>query len=67
MAFKKSEVTRTITLTERDYQVLLEDHITLQALKIAGIEAMSIYKGVNYILTNHHVEVRVKPLKTNYR
>ena len=67
MAYKKSESVRTITLLERDYQTLLEDHIALTALKMAGGEAMPIYKSVRYILSNEHVEIRVKPLKINYR
>lgn len=67
MAHKKSELIRTVTLTEHDYHVLLEDHITLKALKLAGIESMPIFKGMQSILSNEHIEVRIKPLKRNYR
>ena len=50
MAKKKSELNQYIGLLERDYVTLLEDHLTLRALKIVGIEKMPIYQGIESII-----------------
>ncbi|MDL2320457.1 hypothetical protein LJC45_04920 [Alistipes sp. OttesenSCG-928-B03] len=67
MAYKKSEKHRMITVPERDYHILLEEHIRLQALRIAGIEQMPIYQSIESILSDGHIELRINPLKEKYR
>jgi hypothetical protein len=62
MAKRKSELNRYIGLLEKDYLTLLEDHITLQALKIAGIEEMPIYKAIDSIIKDGKKAVLSKKL-----
>lgn len=67
MARKKNETDKYILLHPKDYMALIEDHITLNALKIAGVESMPIYKSVRSILKDGRVEIHVKPVEKNYR
>ena len=67
MAKKKSELNQYIGLLERDYVTLLEDHLTLRALKIAGIEKMPIYQGIESIIKDGRIEIHIKPIKSKYR
>ncbi|MDR0683500.1 MAG: hypothetical protein LBG15_16930 [Dysgonamonadaceae bacterium] len=67
MAKRKSELNRYISLLEKDYLTLLEDHITLRALKIAGIEKMAIYKGIDSIIKDGRIEIHMQPVKKKYR
>jgi len=67
MAKKKSELEEVVTIKESDYMTLLEDHIALQALKIAGIEDLPLYKGIESIIKNGHIEIHIKPIKRWYR
>jgi hypothetical protein len=67
MAKRKSELNQYIGLLEKDYLTLLEDHITLQALKIAGIEKMAIYKAIDSIIKDGRIEIHLKPIKQKYR
>jgi len=67
MARKKTDSDKYISIHPRDYMTLIEDHITLKALKIAGIESMPIYKSINSILKNNRVEIHIKPIEKNYR
>jgi hypothetical protein len=67
MAIRKSEKNQYVSLLEKDYLTLLEDHITLRALKIAGIEKMPIYKGVESIIKDGRIEIHMKPIKQKYR
>jgi hypothetical protein len=67
MAKKKSELNQYISLPEKDYLTLLEDHLTLKALKIAGIEKMPIYQGVDSIIKDGRVEIHLKPIKQRYK
>jgi predicted nucleotidyltransferase len=67
MAKRKSELNQYIGLLEKDYLTLLEDHITLRALKIAGIEKMEIYKAVDSIIRDGRIEIHLKPIKQRYR
>jgi hypothetical protein len=67
MAIRKSDNNRYIEIIEKDYLTLLEDHITLQALKIAGIEEMPIYQAIDSILKDGRVEIHFSPVKKRYR
>jgi predicted nucleotidyltransferase len=67
VAKRKSELNRYISLLEKDYLTLLEDHITLRALKIAGIEKMAIYKGIDSIIKDGRIEIHMQPVKKKYR
>jgi hypothetical protein len=67
MAIRKSDKDKYIGLLEEDYLKLLEDHITLQALRIAGIEDMSIYQAIDSILKDGRIEIHFSPIKKKYR
>lgn len=67
MAKLKSELTQYVSLTEKDYLTLLEDHITLKVLKIAGVENLSIFKSIESIIKDGRIEIHLKPVKQKYR
>lgn len=50
MAKLKSQSQQYVQLKERDYLQLVENTMTIEALKIAGIEKMDIWKAVQHIL-----------------
>jgi hypothetical protein len=49
MAKLKTHSTRVVEIREQDYLLLLENSIKMEALKIAGIEKMAIYKAMEHI------------------
>ncbi|MGZ2609464.1 hypothetical protein [uncultured Bacteroides sp.] len=63
MAIKKTETNQYIRITKKEYISLLEDHMLVRALKIAGVEQMSIYKSVQSILEDERVEIHSNPQK----
>jgi hypothetical protein len=67
MAKLKSEMEKCVSLSERDYLTLIEDHLMLKALKIAGIEELPMYKAAISILEDARVEVHLKPVKAKYK
>lgn len=56
-----------MTITERDYLTLLDDHMVLRALKIAGIEKYPIFQAINSILKDVRVETRIRPIDGRYK
>ncbi len=67
MARKKTEEDKYILLSPKDYMTLIEDHITMKALRIAGVERMPIYRAVRSILKNERIEIHIHPIEKNYR
>lgn len=67
MAKLKSELDKWISMPDRDYLDLVEDHIMMTALCAAGIEQLPIYKSAQSILKNNHIEVHLKPIKPQYK
>ena len=67
MAKLKSQAIRVVELKEHEYLQLVENTIRLEALKIAGIEKMAIYKAMEHILNNQHIDILIKPLSRRYR
>ena len=67
MAKLKSEVDKWVSMPDKDYLELIEDHILLTALRAAGIERLPIYKSAQSILKNNHIEVHLKPIKYHYK
>jgi len=63
MAIKKTETNQYIRITKKEYISLLEDHMLVRALKIAGVEQMPIYKSVQSILEDERVEIHSIPQK----
>lgn len=67
MAKKLTGNTKYVTITERDYLTLLDDHMVLRALKIAGIEKYPIFQAINSILKDVRVETRIRPIDGRYK
>lgn len=67
MAKLKTHSTRVVEIREQDYLLLLENSIKMEALKIAGIEKMAIYKAMEHILNNQHIDILIKPTSTKYK
>lgn len=67
MAKLKSEVEKWVSMPDRDYLDLVEDHIMMTALRAAGIESLPIYKAAKSILKNNRVEIHLKPVKARYK
>ena len=67
MAKRKSESQRYVTIHENDYYDLIKDHITLRALIIAGVEKLPLYKGVQSIIDDGHIEIHIKPVQKRYK
>lgn len=63
----KTHSTRVVEIREQDYLLLLENSIKMEALKIAGIEKMAIYKAMEHILNNQHIDILIKPISTKYK
>ena len=66
MAKLKSESQKYVELKEEDYLLLIENTIKMEALKIAGIEKMPIYKAMEHILQHQHIDLMVKPVSRRY-
>lgn len=62
----KSQSDKYVELKEKDYLLLLENTILIEALKIAGIESMPIYKAMRQIIDDKRVEVQIKPVSHRY-
>lgn len=67
MAKLKSKTQCLVELKEEDYLMLLENTIKMEALKIAGIEKMAIYKAMEHILQHKHIDLLIKPVSRRYR
>lgn len=67
MAKLKSELDKYITLHEKEYFDLIESKLLIEALKIAGVEDLPMYKAANAILKDARVEIHLKPIQRNYR
>ena len=63
-ALQKAEI--FLKLKEEDYLLLIENTIKMEALKIAGIEKMPIYKAMEHILEHEHIDLLVKPVSRRY-
>lgn len=67
MAKLKSELDKWISMPDKEYLSLIEDHIMLTALKAAGVEELPIYKAAKCVLKNNRIEVHLKPIKHFYK
>ena len=68
MAYKRSEREELVTLKERDYLTLIEDHIFVRALKISGVlDKDGVMKAIESVMKDARVEIHIKPIKKHYR
>ena len=66
MAKLKSKTQCYVELKEEDYLALLDNTIKMEALKIAGIENMPIYKAMEHILNHQHIDLLIKPVSRRF-
>ena len=67
MAKLKLRLEKFVELSERDYNILMENTIKIETVKIAGIEKMAIYKAMEHFLNDQHIDILIKPVSTKYR
>ena len=63
MARRKTQEDRRIPVPEDEYLRFTENTMILEALKLAGIEEMPIWKAMKHILDDKRVEIHVRPIR----
>lgn len=63
MARLKTQEDKRIPVPEDEYLRLVENAMIVDALKIAGIENMPIWKAMMRILEDKRVEVHIHPVR----
>lgn len=63
MARLKTQEDRRIPVPEDEYLRFTENTMILEALKLAGIEEMPIWKAMKHILDDKRVEIHVRPIR----
>lgn len=63
MARLKTHEDKRIPVPEDEYLRLMENTMILEALKIAGIEDMPIWKAMKRILDDKRVEIHVRAIR----
>lgn len=63
MARLKTQEDKRIPVPEDEYLRLMENTMIVDALKIAGIENMPIWKAMMRILEDKRVEVHIHPVR----
>lgn len=66
MAKLKKDLHKYVELREEDYLYLLENTMVVEALKIAGVEDMPIWKAIRRIIDDKRIEIHVKPVNRRY-
>lgn len=66
MAKVKSEHKKYVTIEEREYLQMIENTMIVEAMKIAGVDKLPIYKAVQRILEDKRVQIHIKPLCSRY-
>lgn len=65
MARLKTHEDKRIPVPEDEYLRLIENTMILEALKIAGIEELPIWKAMRRILDDKRVELHIRPVRKN--
>lgn len=63
MARLKTQEDKRIPVPEDEYLRFTENAMILEALKLAGIEEMPIWKAMKHILDDKRVEIHVHPIR----
>ena len=66
MAKLKKDLHKYVELREEDYLRLIEDAMLVEAMKLAGVEKLPIWKAIQRILGDKRVEIHVKPISRRY-
>lgn len=62
MARLKNQEDKRIPVSEAEYRQFMENTMIVEALKIAGIEEMPVWKAMMRILDDKHVELHARPV-----
>lgn len=65
MARLKTHEDKRVPVPEDEYLRLMENTMVLEALKIAGIEELPIWKAMRRILDDKRVELHIRPVRKN--
>lgn len=65
MARLKTHEDKRVPVPEGEYLRLMENTMVLEALKIAGIEELPIWKAMRRILDDKRVELHIRPVRKN--
>lgn len=63
MARLKTQEDKRILVPEDEYLRLLENTMIVEALKIAGVEEMPVWKAMKHILDDKRVEIHVRTVR----
>lgn len=63
MARLKTQEDKRILVPEDEYLQLLENTMIVEALKIAGVEEIPIWKAMKHILDDKRVEIHVRTVQ----
>lgn len=66
MAKLKKDLHKYVELREEDYLRLVEDAILVEAMRLAGIEKLPIWKAIRRILDDKRIEIHIKPINRRY-
>lgn len=66
MAKLKKDLHKYVELREEEYLQLIEAAILVEAMKLAGVEKLPIWKAIQRILDDKRIEIHVKPINRRY-
>lgn len=66
MAKLKKDLHKYVELREEDYLHLVENTMIVEAMKLAGVEKLPLWKAVRRILDDKRIEIHVKPVNRRY-
>lgn len=66
MAKLKKDLHKYVELREEDYLQFVENTMVVEALKLAGVEKLPIWKAVRRILDDNRIEIHIKPVNRRY-
>lgn len=66
MAKLKKDLHKYVELREEDYLLLVENSMVVEAMKLAGVEKLPIWKAIRRILDDKRIEIHVKPINRRY-
>lgn len=67
MAKLIKDLHKYVEIREEEYLQLIEDSLTVEAMKLAGVEKLPIWKAVRRIMDDKRVELHARPVNRKYR
>lgn len=66
MAKLKKDLHKYVELREEDYLQFVKNTMVVEAMKLAGVEKLPIWKAVRRILDDNRIEIHIKPVNRRY-